>query len=123
MFGKDLKRPDGLTPQCKHCRNVEYKRRNRGSVNYHNALRKRMVKMATPQWVNCEEIKAIYNKAAQISRESGISYHVDHIYPIKNKLLCGLNVPWNLQIIPATKNCSKKNKINFEQLHESSPMF
>ncbi len=111
MFGKDSSRPDGLNSQCKHCKNVEYKRKNKGSVNHSHAMRKIKVKQATPEWVNLKDIEAIYIAASKKTKESGISHHVDHIMPISHPLLCGLNIPLNLQILSGTENCSKGNRI------------
>ena len=110
-FAKDKKRPDGLTSQCKHCRNVEYKRNNRGKVNAQHAKRKKLIKRATPSWVDFLEIEKIYKKAAEMTLKTGISHHVDHIMPIVHERLCGLHVPWNLQILTASENCSKKNNL------------
>lgn len=112
LFGKDESRPDGLTAQCKHCKNVEYKRRNKGKVNHLHAKRKSLIKNATPSWVNLSEIEKIYKEAVIKSEKTGIKYHVDHIMPIKHKLFCGLHVPWNLQILEASENCSKRNFVD-----------
>jgi hypothetical protein len=43
--------------------------------------------------------------------ETGIRHSVDHIIPLRGKNVCGLNVPWNLQIIPLRQNEIKGNKL------------
>ena len=67
--------------------------------------------MATPSWVDMEIIHYIYKEARRISEETGIKHEVDHIFPLKHKKLCGLNVHWNLQIITAEENRRKANKL------------
>lgn len=58
-----------------------------------------------------EEISLIYEQRKEITRATGCMYHVDHIVPLQHHLVCGLHVPWNLQIIPAHVNMSKSNKL------------
>ena len=67
------------------------------------ALRQKRVRLATPQWVEKEEIRKIYLQAQIENKE------VDHIIPLKGKTVCGLHVPWNLQLLSKTENSKKSN--------------
>jgi hypothetical protein len=97
----------------------ESRKKNRGVYNYHSASYKRKIKQCTPSWLNnelLEDIKRFYVISKNLSIESGIEHHVDHIDPIVGKLgsvhvSCGLNVPWNLQIITKTENLKKRSKV------------
>ena len=64
-----------------------------------------------PPWVDADAIQAIYAERERIVRETGVKHHVDHIYPLQGKNVCGLHVPWNLQIITAAENCRKSNRV------------
>lgn len=67
---------------------------------------------ATPKWLTETDYLAIlkfYNEAKRLEKETGIKYHVDHIVPLQGVNVCGLHVPWNLQVIPATDNIRKHN--------------
>lgn len=73
---------------------------------------------ATPPWLTYEdllEIKEIFKEAAKLEKETGIKYHVDHIVPLRGENVCGLHVPWNLQILTAEENMKKGNKF-YEEL-------
>jgi len=87
---------------------------NPHKVNALSAKRSAIRKERTPKWLNNEylvEIEKYYKKAKDMSISTGISYHVDHIIPLQGKTVCGLHVPWNLQIITATENLKKGNKL------------
>jgi hypothetical protein len=73
--------------------------------------RTRKLAQATPEWVDMAEIHRIHKYREKISRKTGVEYHVDHYYPLQGKNICGLNVPWNLQVITAEENMAKHNKM------------
>lgn len=62
-----------------------------------------------------KETLLIY-KACYKMRKEGLNVEVDHIVPISHPDVCGLHVPWNLQIIPAKENRRKTNKFDKELL-------
>ena len=62
---------------------------------------------ATPRWLTVmqiEEMKAIYTKGVT----TGLT--VDHIIPLRGKTVCGLHVPWNLQLLTRSENSKKNNQ-------------
>jgi hypothetical protein len=76
--------------------------------------RRRRHKNATPKWLSKEQktkIRKIYKEAAVLCAEVPKSYAVDHIVPLMGKEVCGLHVPWNLQILTAEENFKKNNKL------------
>ena len=79
-----------------------------------SAERRAATLRAVPAWLQSEhrqQIADAYKKAKRVSRETGVKHHVDHIVPLKGKDVCGLHVPWNLQVIPATVNQRKWIKV------------
>ena len=65
----------------------------------------------TPKWANQEKINEFYQKAAELTKKTGVKHEVDHIVPLKGENATGLHVESNLQIIPRSQNASKKNKV------------
>ncbi len=67
----------------------------------------------TPAWLTDANFKAMlvfYEEAKSLTEQTGVKYEVDHIVPLLGENVCGLHVPWNLQILTQSENRSKGNK-------------
>lgn len=89
----------------------EWKRKNKHKL-IESYNRRRALKLnAVPKWVDVVKIQNIYKEASVLTKTTGIQHHVDHIYPLTSKYMCGLHVHTNLQILTATENLSKGNRV------------
>ena len=93
-----------------HNNSKRWRQTNPGKVCASVVLRSNRIAQATPQWACVKTIERIYELAATISLTTSIPHEVDHIIPVTNPLVCGLHVPHNLQVIPATENRRKHNR-------------
>ena len=91
----------------------EWKLSNPGKVRA-DTIRRRVAKMhRTPVWLDEEDywlIEQAYELAQLRTKLFGFSWHVDHILPLQGKLVSGLHVPTNLQVISGIENVKKSNK-------------
>ena len=71
--------------------------------------RQQRKRQAMPLWANEQNIDAIYRQSAWVTRVTGVKHHVDHYYPLKSDIVCGLHNEFNLRIITAYDNLSKGN--------------
>ena len=66
----------------------------------------------TPNWLTDEDVWMIseaYELASIRTKLFGFVWEVDHVVPLRGKLVSGLHVPHNLQIIPKRDNVKKSN--------------
>lgn len=93
---------------------VRYLNKHRGQCNAQTAKRRAFKKSATPKWLNkahLREMRQFYIEAKELGWLSSERLEVDHIIPLVNEQVCGLHVPWNLQILPKGENVRKGNKL------------
>ena len=87
--------------------------------NKHKILAKTRKRQAaklqrTPAWLSKDDIwmmQEAYELASKRSKLFGFQWDVDHIYPLQGKVVSGLHVPLNLQVIPAIENYRKGIKV------------
>jgi hypothetical protein len=95
----------------------QWRQDNKDIVNYHGAVKRSRKRKAMPSWLTEDQlwmIKEIYSLARLRTQMTGIEWHVDHMIPLKGKTVCGLHVPWNLQVIPGLDNLKKNNKLEYD---------
>lgn len=74
--------------------------------------------MAWPEWCKDHPGYGDIIKEAKFLRKLGRNVHIDHIIPLIHPYVCGLHVPWNLQIIDAKENMRKGNKFDINPNRE-----
>jgi 5-methylcytosine-specific restriction endonuclease McrA len=92
----------------------KYQKANPDLYKSNTSFRRRRFRDATPKWLTPEqklEIKLKYRLAIELSRRTGVRHAVDHIVPLQGDSVCGLHVPWNLEVITQVDNLKKSNKL------------
>jgi hypothetical protein len=120
--------------QCKMLDKLRYIKNKEQKIQYSHAYRennievirakdrirahtkKKKLKQRMPNWANKDKIALFYIKAKLMTWLTGEQHHVDHIIPLNGKLVSGLHVEDNLQVLPFRDNLSKHNKFNGEKL-------
>ena len=93
---------------------AKYYKKNKHKIIVRNKKYKKRLREATPNWLSELDnflIDEVYVMSLLRSECTGVKHHVDHIVPLRGESVCGLHAPWNLQILTATENCAKQNKV------------
>ena len=99
-------------PEKKKAWNKVWANNHKDYYAMYASFRRDGIEQATPGWLTEEDMflfEEIYH-LAKIRREvTGLEWHVDHIIPLKGRLVCGLHTPDNLQVILGNLNRKKSN--------------
>ena len=87
--------------------NKAWGRANPDKIRLKNARRYIAKKQRTPAWSDLEAIEAIYAKARHLTKVTGVPHEVDHYYPLQGKLVSGLHVETNIQVVTRHANSVK----------------
>ena len=90
-----------------------YYQQNRERYAAHTRRRQARLMQRTPAWLtdaDFDAMTAIYAEAKRLTLETGMPHEVDHIIPLQGRMVSGLHVPSNLQILTESQNRSKGHK-------------
>lgn len=97
-------------PENSCIRSARYRKKFPHRVNALNAAYQATKIRATPPWSNASKITECYAAAEILSMVTGDWYHVDHIVPLRSKVVCGLHCEANLRVLHGRDNQSKGNR-------------
>jgi hypothetical protein len=94
----------------KAIQSVGYRKRNRGKKNAEWAAWYADRLQRTPPWADLKAIRKVYEDSHRVTKETGLEHHVDHIIPMRGKLVSGLHIAENLRVLPGPENLAKGSK-------------
>lgn len=105
------KRWYALNLEDKRAKNRQWSKENPGKHGALCAKRRAQELKACPAWADLDAIALMYRIARRVSRQTGIKHEVDHIIPLRGKVVCGLHVETNLQLLTLQANRAKHARL------------
>lgn len=87
-------------------------KKNKPYLRMKEARKKAQKKSAAPKWdLELDTLVEIEARDLKLRRQklTGKDWHIDHIVPLACKTACGLHNAYNLAVVPARYNMSKRN--------------
>ncbi|MGN6661604.1 MAG: hypothetical protein ACTHKN_21675, partial [Achromobacter mucicolens] len=72
----------------------------------HGLVRRRHERIATPPWADRDAIAAVYREAQRMTQQTGALHVVDHIVPLRGRIVSGLHVHWNMRVVHWRENAT-----------------
>lgn len=91
----------------------EWRQNNKDKKTHEASMRRAARIQRTPCWLTEDDkllIQRKYTLAQKKTESTGEKWVVDHIFPLRGKLVSGLHVPANLRVIKESTNLRKSNK-------------
>ena len=86
----------------------QYRESHKAQRSAYQQYRESYKNSQCPSWSNLDHIAGMYELCG-IFRNIGLDLHVDHIIPLKGKLVSGLHIENNLQLLHRSENLRKLN--------------
>lgn len=106
--------PEGMRKKAR-----EYVQNNKPKIRAIDTRRRARERGAVTSW-DRELDLLVATEAAELckqrERQVGGIWHVDHMVPLSAKTACGLHNAYNLSVVPAKYNTSKRNSFSEEML-------
>lgn len=66
--------------------------------------------LSAPLWIKRTDFAGLEAERDRLMRVSGVIHELDHMTPVSHPLVCGLTVPWNIEVRTRADNGRKGNR-------------